>query len=381
MRIVSEGQKLTLIKRILEYDEVSQQSKRDIEIELKKTRSIENWLLLNEHFKDDSINEYREKYLEVIEAKELEQYLNRSFNKDLFIHYLSKYVFDSHYSFSQTLRKIASKLSFDELPKSFIEEIENLGSKVSVNNALSYFEILNNKIFFDLAVINFSFSNYGYKDQLRKITSSVFNSEVVFENIGSKLFKEVDELSSDRVLAIYEDFNFIKDIEHLLNLLNVSKFSSSTFWSLIESKSSELSNEQIRILYEKIKTGLSFEDLKRLIRKMQDEKELVTIFMADLFCIEFSKRQLEDLFIFLLEDDAYNNFAIEFARSHSAKYVNIINVKLIAFIIKVDESQIKFLLSKIEFSSKEDFIELKEFLFSRADVFNRIQFYRSEMVL
>ena len=110
-----------------------------------KTRSVDNWILLNKHFEDNTIKEYTEKHLEDIENKELERYLNHTFNKNLFLHYLSQYEFDSHYSFLQTLRKIASNLSFDELPKSFKEVIENLGSKVDVDNALSYLEILNEK--------------------------------------------------------------------------------------------------------------------------------------------------------------------------------------------------------------------------------------------
>lgn len=378
IEIVDESYKHILIKRILENDEASEKSKRNIKVELLKTRSVDNWVLLSNHFEDDVIKEYREKHFEDIENKELERYVNHTFNKDLFVHYLTRYEFDSHYSFLQILRKIASNLSFDELPKSFNEEIEKLEDKVSVDNALSYLEILNEKVFFDLAIFNFSFSNYGYKDHLKKITSSNFNSQLVFEKIVSKLFEEVNELSSDRVLTLYEDFNFIKDIEQLFTLLKKSKFNSSTFWSLIEVRKSDFSNEQIKTLYDKIKAGLSFEDLKRLIKKLKDEQELISILMSDLFSIEFSKKQLEDLFVFLLEEDTYHKFATEFARTHSEKYVNISNVSLITFLVKVDESQIKNILSKIEIRSKQEFVELKDFLFSRTEVFNRIQLYREE---
>ena len=105
---------------------------------------------------------------------------------------------------------------------------------------------------------------------------------------------------------------------------------------------------------------------------------MIPFFIADLFSIEFTKKQLEDLFVFLLEEDTYHNFAIEFARNHSTKYVNISNVNLIAFIVKVDESQIENLLSKIEISSKQELYELRDFLFSRPEVFKKIQLYREE---
>ena len=69
---------------------------------------------------------------------------------------------------------------------------------------------------------------------------------MAFEKIASKLFEEVNELPSDRVLAVYEDFNFIKDFEQFFTLLNNSKFSSNVFWSLIESRKAELSTGQIK---------------------------------------------------------------------------------------------------------------------------------------
>lgn len=378
LSVVGESQKNALVKRIFEDDDSNEKSKKTIKTVLLKSKSINNWVLLNKYFEDDTINEFREKHLIEIENKELELYLNHAFNKALFNHFLSKYEFNGHYSFLQILQKIASNLSFNDISPTFKGLIKNLESKITVDNALSYLEILNEKIFFELAITNFSFNNIRYKDQLRKIINSEFYTQIISKKISVQLITEANQLSSDRILAIYEDFNFIESFEQFFNILNNSEFNLSNFWSIVGSKKAELSNEQIKILYDKIKKELSFEDLKRLIRKFSEKQNVIPEFFVDLFSIKHTKKQFEDLLVFLLEQNAYNNFADEFARAYSLKYVNVSNVSLITFLAKVDESQIENILSKIEVSTKQDFFQLRDFLFSNPHIFSKIQSSREK---
>lgn len=369
--------KYILIKRLYENFDIEEELNEAIRKELFNLRDIHSWEIVNRYFNEKTVGEYIDKHLDDFNNQEIQDYLNRTFNKRLFFEFLSRYEFLDHFSFVKVLEKIKSKYNFDNVPQSFKNLITTLGKKVTLNNILGYLEIINEKIFFDLAVENFAFENELYNGQLRIILNSEFSTNETITFLRERLFNDAYKLSVDQIIEIYENFGLIDGNSDFIYLIENSSIDKKTFFKLLKQYDHKFSSEQLTSLFEKVKNDLSFADIINMVEEISLSIDLYESVISFLFSVDLSRREFKKLLRLLSSKEPYSNYAMHFAKNHFIKYVNLSDNDLIIFMHRFNNNGINDILPKIRINSEADFFELRELFLENPSISKSINSFRN----